>query len=974
MATTTGTGTMNTSTGVLAIGQLGSYNGQSWLGSIDDVRIYNRALAPNEVSQLYNWAPGPVARYSFDEGSGSTVNDISGNGNNGTWGGSGKTHWVHGKYGWAGNFNGSSDYVTVPDSSSLDITGGITIEAWAKTNAIQVSRWPGMVVKTTDTSSLTNGYGIRQQSNTAILQPWIGNGTTAYGNGSMSLPVGQWHYFTMTYTSGSGGTVYEDGVAVGSISNGGNISPTSAALHIGWDGSGSYFNGAIDDVQIYNYARNQKQITSDMNGGHPAGGSPIGSQVGYWKFDEGYGTVAHNSGNQGSALNGSISSATWTNAGKFCKALSFNGSSSLVTVTPTNTLSGSYTVSAWVNPGTTSGVIGIMGSRNSGADNSFDLKFQNDNLIHADIGNGSSWLVTNADYPYVYSSGVWYYVAYVVSPTGYTIYLNGNQVASGTFSGTPLLYDTTHIFHIGEGYYTGENWNGTIDEVKVYPSALTTAEIAIDYNHGSAVAEGVLGTTSTGAADNSADRAYCPPGDTTGTCGPIGDWEFEEGSGTTVNDSSGGGDTGTWNGSGKQHWVQGHTGWGGNFNGTNDYVALNNVALQNLSSGTVTFWVKPQVWGGTVIYEDGGGHNNFAANLPANAGSPFTFNLDNNTTRNTNKSNWSLNQWYYITVTWTSSTITTYVNGALDNTISASGSTGSGGNATQIGRYCYGSYCGTSGGYMGGQLDQIRFYNYARSAAQVAWDYNRGAPLGYWKFDECQGTTAHDSSGNGNNGTITIGGSGTQTGLGTCTSQPDGTGKDAWYNGAIGKYNSSLNFDGTDDYINLGTTSLPTGNPAYSISVWFKIPSIPTTYLGAGLLAWGTSGTTNEINAFRLADTSECANGGLINYWWANDMTACLSSPLTTNTWHLATATFNGTTRSIYLDDVLLKNDTPTGHNITGTQGYIGLTCPSGGCTDYFNGQIDDVRIYNYALTSQQVQLLYNQGGAIRYGPSSGTP
>jgi len=70
-----------------------------------------------------------------------------------------------------------------------------------------------------------------------------------------------------------------------------------------------------------------------------------------------------------------------------------------------------------------------------------------------------------------------------------------------------------------------------------------------------------------------------------------------------------------------------------------------------------------------------------------------------------------------------------------------------------------------------GFIDDVKIYNYARTPAQIAWDYNRGKPVGWWKFDECQGTTAHDSSGNGNTGTITIGGSGSQTTAGTCLSQ-----------------------------------------------------------------------------------------------------------------------------------------------------------------------------------------------------------
>src|SRR5207244_11144175 len=71
----------------------------------------------------------PTRRSSdLNEGSGTTVGDASGSGNNGTVS---NTSWsVSGKHGGALSFNGSNAWVTVPDSNSLDLTGGMTLEAW----------------------------------------------------------------------------------------------------------------------------------------------------------------------------------------------------------------------------------------------------------------------------------------------------------------------------------------------------------------------------------------------------------------------------------------------------------------------------------------------------------------------------------------------------------------------------------------------------------------------------------------------------------------------------------------------------------------------------------------------------------------------------------------------------------------------------------------------------------------------------
>lgn len=70
---------------------------------------------------------GLVAAYSFDEGMGNMVTDASGNGNDGTI--SGAT-WTTGHFGGALSFDGLSNLVTVNDSNSLDLTSGMTLEAW----------------------------------------------------------------------------------------------------------------------------------------------------------------------------------------------------------------------------------------------------------------------------------------------------------------------------------------------------------------------------------------------------------------------------------------------------------------------------------------------------------------------------------------------------------------------------------------------------------------------------------------------------------------------------------------------------------------------------------------------------------------------------------------------------------------------------------------------------------------------------
>src|SRR5262249_51273774 len=87
-----------------------------------------------------------VAAYSFDEGSGTSVSDASGNGNNGTI--SGATWTSSGKYGNALSFNGGS-MVTIPDAPSLHLSSAMTLEAWVNPTATD-SAWRDVIYKGND--------------------------------------------------------------------------------------------------------------------------------------------------------------------------------------------------------------------------------------------------------------------------------------------------------------------------------------------------------------------------------------------------------------------------------------------------------------------------------------------------------------------------------------------------------------------------------------------------------------------------------------------------------------------------------------------------------------------------------------------------------------------------------------------------------------------------------------------------------
>ena len=163
-------------------------------------------------------------------------------------------------------------------------------------------------------------------------------------------------------------------------------------------------------------------------------------------------------------------------------------------------------------------------------------------------------------------------------------------------------------------------------------------------------------------------------------------------------------------------------------------------------------------------------------------------------------------------------------------------------------------------------------------------------------------------------------------------------------------YNSSVKgylvFNGSNQYVSVsGNTNIPVGNSNYTIGVWFNADTLGDK----GLVGWGNYGTANEANAFRLT------SNGLINYWWLNDLS--VTTTITPGNWYYAVATFNGTIRSIYVNGSLVGSDTPTGHNVTTSSNLtIGVT----NSTEYFDGSIGDVQIFDRAITPTEILQNYN--------------
>jgi type II secretory pathway pseudopilin PulG len=271
-----------TETSDLWIGK--SVDGEYWNGTLDDVRIYNRALTAGEIDELYTEGyAGPFAHWKLDDGVGTTAIDSEG-GHDGTL--INEPTWVVGKLGDALDFDGSDDYVDLTSDAALDdvFIGGATVMAW-----IEPAGWGekgyGRIFDKSNSLSLTgDGWVIRMNvDNGGIIN--FGQGFTG-GRGWWKIPnssinLNIWQHIAVSYDASSAANdpeIYLNGspllVTEVDTPSGTVRSDASINLRLGnYAGDTTHtFDGKIDDARIYNRILSATEI-ADLAASGGSGGS-----------------------------------------------------------------------------------------------------------------------------------------------------------------------------------------------------------------------------------------------------------------------------------------------------------------------------------------------------------------------------------------------------------------------------------------------------------------------------------------------------------------------------------------------------------------------------------------------------------------------------------------------------------------------------------------------------------------------------
>jgi N-acetylneuraminic acid mutarotase len=175
-------------------------------------------------------------------------------------------------------FDGTDDYIDVPNESAFDFTNAMTVEAWIKVSSF-TKDWQAIVTKG------DKSWRLHRYSNSNFISFAASGISGGALTGTINVNDGQWHHVAAVY-DGSHKYLYVDGnldassVATGTILN----SSYNVAIGENLEQTGRQFNGKIDEVRIWNVARTQAEIQASMNSGICSNTPGL---VAYFPFNEG---------------------------------------------------------------------------------------------------------------------------------------------------------------------------------------------------------------------------------------------------------------------------------------------------------------------------------------------------------------------------------------------------------------------------------------------------------------------------------------------------------------------------------------------------------------------------------------------------------------------------------------------------------------------------------------------------------------
>jgi len=577
------------------------------------------------------------------------------------------------------------------------------------------------------------------------------------------------------------------------------------------------------------------------------------------------------------------------------------------------------TFSFWVKPDASNLPVGLLINKRTTATNGYSITGTGTDNSMGFLNNGGyaggNGIANNLE------TGTWNHIVVIMNTSGWESYVNGSYY--NKYSGT--LNNTSNEITLGKSSSIG-NWVGStwgLDQFRVLNRELTPLEVQSLYQERVVLCGGQAETVDI-LGDNSCIALYPLDGNANDLSGNY--------SGTPTNVSYG----------------VGEFDLAGVFNGTSSYVGMATNSLNSFTSYTASFWIYDTgtaAGGRTII-------SNYGYTAASNVEKGWIIMRNGtklrviNSTTGLSSSYYStnnipFNQWVNIVVSNTQSEIKIYFNGALDSTHTTIGflNDASWPMRPAIGVYRYDT-TEQRNGYFSGSIDQVRIFNKALSSSEVTTLYNETACT----KAACTGTTnTLDILGDGSCiATYTLDGtpadlSGNYNGVQTDVTYPQG------YFDLGGAFNGS-----TSEITNSGTVNVDLD---FSVSLWFNNQGAGTH--NAQIL-WNGKDRDNSLQLNYSTNT--------VVFFLYDGTLRDVVTPTISSGWNNVVATRSKTSGlKIYLNGSLQDTNSFTGNastlTATETIGNLGRA----GINRFFNGSIDQVRIFNKALSAGEVTTLYNE-------------
>src|SRR3989344_3092088 len=669
--------------------------------------------------------------------------------------------------------------------------------------------------------------------------------------------------------------------------------------------------------------------------------------VGYWSFDgkDMAGVTAFD--RSGNANNGTLTNGPTRVIGKLGQGLSFPGATNFINAGTGSRLDldDVMSLSFWINRPAIQGIAwspiihkfaggtGLMTQVNN-----FGPNIQ----MRVDTSGGANQTTGN----FAVLDSTWHHIVWILDNGSRKAYKDGVLVISNTYIHGAGFGNPGTSFIMG---HNTESFNGLIDDVRIYNRALSGDEIKRLYKIGATL------KVNTSISNDSLKK------------GLVGHWSFDgptvisNANQTYVEDLSGQNNRGQlMNMSTSTARVKGKIGQALSFDGSNDFVVND---ASNIPKVTISAWINiPNYPANNSLVagfsNDIGNNFNDKIIYVGTDGKVYFYVFDGGSkTTSAPAAAISPNTWHHVVGTANGNNAYSYVDGVLVGSVTAGNTYTSystpkifiNGDIGIVNRFRY----------LNGKIDDVRVYNRALSADEIKRLYKIGGTLkisetisndslkkglvGHWSFDgnDMAGVTAYDRSGNNNNGTLT--------------------------NGPVrvkGKIGQGLSFDGVDDYVSVGDNDSLDITGSITVATWVRATSFGVGFNEERLVFKGTGVSTANIYTLGIADSKAMFSLHLAGFGASDCLgnSPCIVSntTLVTGRWYHVAGTYDGATIRIYVDGQLGGSQSVVSTGTADANPVLFGSRSDG--QDSLTGFLDDVRLYNRALTPAEIKRLYNMG------------